>query len=114
MPHYRNAAEDTTFALRRSWSVTDPIINIKIFPLAVFACQVVVVRTLAITTWVLSYFQYDPDKKHFSLHLCMTLSYSLHKVVDSTELYACLNGVSLNIESPIILTPLVIMTPQLF
>ena len=40
--------------------------------------------------------------------LCMSLNYRLHKVVESTELRACLNGVSSNIDSLIIMT-----TPKL-
>ena len=43
--------------------------------------------------------------------LCMSLNYRLHKVVESTELRACLNGASLNINSPIIMSPPNILTP---
>ena len=48
------------------------------------------------------------------LHLCMPLRYRLRKVVDSTELCAYLNGASLNIDSPIIITnPKCYEKPQL-
>ena len=53
---------------------------------------------------ILSYYRFDPDDNHFSLHLCMRLSCSLHKVVDSTDLCAYLNGASFNIDTPVIMT----------
>ena len=53
--------------------------------------------------WVLSYYQFDPDEKK-SLYLCVSLSCRFHKVVDSTELCACVNGASLNMDFSVIMT----------
>ena len=56
----------------------------------------------------MSYWQIDSDDSHFSLHLCP------HQVVDSTELCACLNGASLNIDfQNIVISPQNIMNPPL-
>ena len=57
------------------------------------------------TMWILSYWRFDPDDDHFSLHLCMILNYRLYQVVESTELCACLNGVSLNMDFAFIMKP---------
>ena len=75
------------------------VIYMKIFPLAVFACRVVVARIWTMTMWVLSYCRFDPDDERFSLYLCMSLSYRLYKVVELTEWCACLNNASLNIQT---------------
>ena len=80
--------------------------------MAVSACRVVVARIWTMTMWVLSYFRFDPDNNNFPLHLCMSLSYRLHKVVDSTEFCACLNGASVNIVSQIIMTFTIIMNHE--
>ena len=86
----------------------EQIINTKIFPFAVFACRVVVAIIWTMTMWVLSYWQFNPDDNHFSLHLYMHLDYRVHQVVDSTDLCACLNGALLNIESQSIKTPKIV------
>ena len=63
MSHYRHAA--------LLWSVIEPIIYIKVFPITVFVCQVVLARICTtLTMWVLLYCRFDPDDNHFSLHLC--------------------------------------------
>ena len=65
------------------------------------------------TMWVLLYCRFGPDENHFSLELCMLLSYRLHKVVYSIELRACLNGASLNINSSVIMIPPIVRTPTI-
>ena len=82
------------------------------FPLLVFTCRGGVTGIWTMTMWVLSYCRFDPDNNSFSLNLCMSLKYTLRKVVDSIELCACLNGASLDINSTFIMIAPIIMTPS--
>ena len=68
---------------------------------------------VTVNMWVVSYCRFELDNNHFSLHLFMSLSCRLHRVVDSTDLCVCLNVASLNIDSPIIMyNPPIIRTPK--
>ena len=60
-------------------------------------------QNITMARWVLSYWWFDNDDNHFSLHLWMSLKYRLRQGVDSTNLCACLNGASLNIDYAIIM-----------
>ena len=75
--------------------------------LAAHACWVAVVKIRTMAMWVLLYYQFVRDGNHFSSYLCMSLIYRLHQMVIFTELYACLNGTSLNIDW-------LMMTPDLW
>ena len=55
----------------------------KIFPSAVPACRVVLARNWTMTTWVLSYFRFDPSEYLLSLPLCVTI----HRIVCLPEWY---------------------------
>ena len=89
MSHYRNTAEANIFTPRSSWedcSLWLNKLNIKIFPLAVFAFRVVAASIWTTTKWVMWYWRFNPDGNHFSFRLCTPLDYRLHQVVYSAEL----------------------------